>query len=423
MARKATGQVVERKRKRGRVFALRFRAGGERQYVTLPDGTTSQDAERELRHVLADVERGTWRPPAPVPGLELPKQEPTFHEFASEWFEQKRRELRPGTVTAYEWQLTHHLLPYFAKQRLSQITVEEVDRYRAFKVREREAIRAAIAAGRKVPHRPLSDESINKTITRLGQVLEVALEYGHLDRNPATGKRRRLKVSRPRRPYLDRAAQIAALLEAAGRLDREARADRRGGRRALLATLVFAGLRISEALSLRWRHVDLAAGRLYVGEAKTDAGVRQVPLLPALRDELAAHKAQASYTAPDSLVFCTRTGKPQSKDNTRERVLAKAVEEADKALITAGHPPLPERLTQHALRHTYISLRMALGHDLASVAEDSGHSDMSVTYRIYTHVMKLDDEEREELRALVEGTAWTGPDHETESVPIGAAPR
>jgi hypothetical protein len=35
MARKATGQVVERKRKRGRVFGLRFRAGGERQFVTL----------------------------------------------------------------------------------------------------------------------------------------------------------------------------------------------------------------------------------------------------------------------------------------------------------------------------------------------------------------------------------------------------
>jgi hypothetical protein len=45
MARKATGQVVERKRKRGRVFALRFRAGGERQYVTLPDGTSRDEAE------------------------------------------------------------------------------------------------------------------------------------------------------------------------------------------------------------------------------------------------------------------------------------------------------------------------------------------------------------------------------------------
>jgi hypothetical protein len=49
---------------------------------------------------------------------------------------------------------------------------------------------------------------------------------------------------------------------------------------------------------------------------------------------------------------------------------------------------------------------MALGHDLARVSEDVGHSDMAVTYRVYTHVMRLEDEEREQLRALVEGTDW-----------------
>jgi integrase len=404
---KATGQVIERKRKRGRVFALRFRAAGRRQFVTLPDGTTHQEAERELRHVLADVERGTWRPAEPTPEVEIPKPEPTFHEFVSEWFEAKRRELRPGTVTAYEWQLTHHLLPYFANYRLSQITVEEVDRYRAHKVREREE-------GRRLSH-----ETINKTLTRLGQILEVAVEYGYLDRNPATGRRRKLKVSRPRRPYLDRADQISALIDAAGKLEREARADRKVGRRALLATLVFGGLRIGEALSLRWRHVDLAAGRLFIEEAKTAAGVRQVPILPALRDELAAHRAQARFTDPDDLVFCTRNGKPQSKDNTRERVLGKAIEEADKALVKADRTPLPERLTQHSLRHTYISLRMALGHDLARVSEDVGHSDMAVTYRVYTHVMRLDDEEREQLRALVEGPSVRKAEILRAAVPAG----
>jgi hypothetical protein len=99
-------------------------------------------------------------------------------------------------------------------------------------------MRKAIAEKRPAKHRPLSDESINKTIARLAQVLEVAVEYGHIDRNPAVG-RRRLKVAKPRRRYLGRAVQIGTLLDAAGELDREAREDRKGGRRALLATLVF----------------------------------------------------------------------------------------------------------------------------------------------------------------------------------------
>jgi hypothetical protein len=46
------------------------------------------------------------------------------------------------------------------------------------------------------------------------------------------------------------------------------------------------------------------------------------------------------------------------------------------------------------------------------VSQDAGHSDLSVTYRIYTHVMRLDGDEREQLRALVEGAEWSGADRE-----------
>ncbi len=48
----------------------------------------------------------------------------------------------------------------------------------------------------------------------------VAVEYGLIERNPAAGKRRRLKVDRPQRSYLDRAEQIEALLLAAGQTRR-----------------------------------------------------------------------------------------------------------------------------------------------------------------------------------------------------------
>ena len=68
--------------------------------------------------------------------------------------------------------------PFFAGHRLSKITLEQVDRYRREKVRE---------GG-------LSPISINKTITRLGQILEVAVERELIPRNPAKvgGKRRSL---------------------------------------------------------------------------------------------------------------------------------------------------------------------------------------------------------------------------------------
>lgn len=181
------------------------------------------------------------------------------------------------------------MLPFFAKHRLSEITIAEVDRYRQENVREG----------------TISAASINKTITRLAQILVVAVERELIDRNPARGKRRRLKERRPERTWLDRAEQIVALLDSGGELDAEARVDRRATpRRALLATLTLAGLRISEAFDLRWRDVDLPAGRLRVADSKTDAGARQVDLLPALREELSIHKAQTSLPVP--MTSCSR---------------------------------------------------------------------------------------------------------------------
>ena len=65
MARAATGQVVERKGKRGITFAARIRAYGERPYVPLGyswEGYTRREAETELENILADVRRGILAP-------------------------------------------------------------------------------------------------------------------------------------------------------------------------------------------------------------------------------------------------------------------------------------------------------------------------------------------------------------------------
>jgi len=367
---------------------------------------TREQAEEELDYTLAQVKRGVWEPPRAV--VPERREDPTFHEFASEWFARKKNEVRASTAAAYEWEVSVHLLPFFARHRLSEITVEEVDRYRAAKVRQQ-------ARGAR-----LSNESINKTISRLAQILEVAVEYGHIDRNPASGKRRRLKVSHPQQTHLDSAEQIAALLAAAGELDREARRDRPRARRAMIATLTFAGLRISELLGLRWRDLDLPARRLRVADSKTDAGVREIDILPALVDALTDHRASiARDPRPDDLVFPTTSGRRQGKDNFRSRAFALSVARANERLVEAGRNPLPDRLTPHSLRRTFASILCATGTDLMVISEQLGHADLKVTYRIYTKVMRRGAEERERLRALVEGGVL--PPIEADEVPRGPA--
>jgi site-specific recombinase XerC len=89
---------------------------------------------------------------------------PTFHEFASAGFVQVEPELRESTVGAIRWRLSYVLLPFFQHHRLSDITIAEVDRYRAAKVHERDQLRAARARGEKIDRRPLSNSTINRTI-------------------------------------------------------------------------------------------------------------------------------------------------------------------------------------------------------------------------------------------------------------------
>lgn len=422
-ARRSTGGVVVDTRRKSPVFALRFRAYGKRQFVTLgsaDDGWTRDKAEKALRHTLADVERGIWRPPdrEPAPAPEQ-SQDPTFHEFSSQWYEAIEATWRPNTRVDYKWQLSNHLLPFFAGHRLSQITVAEVDRYRAAKVRE--AARLADALNewrqrvdaepdpakrrhleRQRPPQGLGPVSINKTIARLAQILEVAVEYRLIDSNPAKGKRRRVKASRPAPVWLDRAEHIDVLLNAAGELDRAARRDRQHiPRRAMLATLVLAGLRIGELLELRWRDVDLTAGRIIVRASKTDAGVRTVDMLPSLRDELLSLKAATRRAEAGELVFGTSRAHVQNPSNVRRRVLAPAVKRANERLAEAGEVPLPDRLTPHKLRHTFASLLVALGVDPGSVMDQLGHTDPSFTLRVYRHGMRRDEAAKLALRELV----------------------
>ena len=371
------GAVVERRRKRGKVYALRFRAYGKRRYVTLgPEVTTREQAEEELLNVIADVRRGMWRPVERAPvRREEPREEPTFHEFASEWVAAREAEgLAAKTLVDLRWSLERHLLPYFADFRLGEITAQDVDRYKVAKVRERAAIEAERAAalkrGERFSERGLANGSINHTLRHLAQILETAVEYGLIGSNAATGKRRRLKATRPARPWVE-PEQLMALLD-----------ETSGVGRVLLGLLAGTGLRIGEALALRWGDVDLGTGTLHVRASKTEKGVRRVDLSPALREELTLWKADAAHVADDDLVIHTATGRRHYPSNLRRDVLFPAIERANVKLAKVEIAPLGQ-ITFHSFRRTYATLQRLCGEQSDYVADQLGHEDSRFTDRVY----------------------------------------
>lgn len=419
MARKRQGRVVQRRWKAGLGYALRFHALGKRHYVTLgleSEGWTRQRALEELENVMADVRRGIWVPPDRNRASRAVDQQsaeavPTFHELASTVLAGREGEVSERTIEYERWALSHHLLPFFASYRTDEIDIALVDEYRRSKVaesrRRREAIERGVplrvkVRGRMQPLKPLNANSINKTIDVLQSILAVAVEYGYVTDNAAAGRRRRLKVPAKRPIHLDSAEQIHAVLDAADEMDRLPR-YRVNDRRPMVATLLFAGLRAHELCLLRWRDVDLANGRITVGRSKTQAGLREIDLLPILRDVLAGHKATSSHTGPDDLVFPTGTGGQRDKDNLRYRVVMPVVERADELLAARNKQPLPRGVRPHKMRHTFASILVACGVDPASVMHQLGHTDPKFTLRVYAHMMRRDPTERARLKALVYG--------------------
>lgn len=279
---------------------------------------------------------------------------------------------------------------------------------------ERERVRRAAAAGSALVDKrgqrrvPLSNESINKTLVLLAQILDAAVERGGLETNPARGKRRRLKAARPLRRVLE-PDELAELLAVAGQMDRQKRRDLQIGRHPMIAVMAKTGLRVTELCQLRWRAVDVHHERLIIEQAKTEAGKREVDLTLDVVDELNSWRAECGEVRLDGFVFATASGKPRNKDNVRT-ILSRVVAKANQQREDRGQTSLP-RVVPHTLRRSYISLMLEAGAPLHYVMDQVGHEDSKTTLEIYAMVQKRlsRPQVKRAFEALLAGSDLAGP--------------
>jgi len=143
-----------------------------------------------------------------------------------------------------------------------------------------------------------------------------------------------------------------------------------------LVLLIFgAGLRISEALALRYSDIAHRPEAIYI----TGKGQKQrlVPVLPAVYDAIDRYIALCPHNVAfdaDSPLFRSVRDLPMTP-----RMAQKVVEKLRNYL------QLPDYVTPHALRHTFATAMLAGGADLRSLQELLGHSSLSTT-QLYTRV-------------------------------------
>jgi integrase len=137
--------------------------------------------------------------------------------------------------------------------------------------------------------------------------------------------------------------------------------------------------------------LDFAHGVIHVRDAKTEAGIRQVHMTPWLHDELLAYRATRTEAQLDEPAFPTRNGARRDLRNVNRRVITPAVRAANALRAERREPPLPESITAHTFRRTFITLMLEAGAPVPYVQGQVGHEDPTTTLDIYAQVLKRRD--------------------------------
>jgi integrase len=187
----------------------------------------------------------------------------------------------------------------------------------------------------------------------LGTLFEFAKARGYATVNPVEGVDKVTPRSGDVTIYTP--AELAKLLKAA-------KADFLPA----IAIAAFAGLRSAEIVRLEWSDIDLAAGHLVVTAAKSKTASRRVvPIVPALAEWLAN--------------YAERKGRVWAK--TERKLYTRQQEAAAKSGVEWKH---------NALRHSFISYRLAETQNAAQVSLEAGNSPQMI-HRHYKELVKPAD--------------------------------
>lgn len=176
---------------------------------------------------------------------------------------------------------------------------------------------------------------------------------------------------------------MRAVIEAVDKTGRESRRDR-----ALLLFLYNTGARVSEALALRPRDLQLERPR----QARLYGKGGKERLCPLWAETAAALRAIPLATGPDEPIFRNARGGALTRDGAAY-VLSKYVGRAAEARASLGR----RRVTPHVLRHSCAVALLQAGVDVSVIRDYLGHASIATTSRYISTNLQT---KREVLRAF-----------------------
>ena len=321
-------------------------------------GKTRNEVSGKLTVVLRDLQQG----------FPVVTERRTLQDYLTRWLEDcVRPSVRPSTYVSYEQQVRVHISPELGQIELTKLGPQHIQKY----------MNDRLKTG-------LSAKTVKYHLSVLRMALGQALKWNLVARNVA------MLVDPPRSLKFE--VQPISM-EQARMLMQAIQGDRL---EALFTVALSLGLRRGEALGLRWADIDFPArtlrvnhslqrlqGKLVLSETKTKTSRRILDLPDSLIMKLREHRTRqleekmlaGSRWVESGLVFTTGIGTPIDPRHVKRRL--------DPLLKNAGLP----HYRVHDLRHFCASLLLAQGVPLKVVSEILGHSQISITADLYTHVL------------------------------------
>jgi integrase len=321
-------------------------------------GRTRQEVANKLNETMHTLKQGTYIEPTNV----------TVEKWLKTWLEEyKRPKVRAITYQSYNYEARAHILPAIGRIKLKDLRPFHLQAFYNEKFNQ-----------------GLSAQTVKYLHLIIHSALEQAIKNQIIIHNVSKACELPREKTQEARAFSEK--ELSLFLEAIER-------DRL---KAAFIVLLGTGLRRSELLALRWDNVNLKEGIITVKERlvwlagkgfdfdlpKTDKSRRTIPLPNDITAELKAHKVRQAKEKlklgelyqDNGLVFTTILGTPINPRN---------LERTYKTLLKKAGLPV---IKLHSLRHTYATRLLEVGESLKVVQELLGHSRISTTADIYSHV-------------------------------------
>ncbi len=362
--RRGNGEGTIVQRKNGTYEAKISIEGGKRKSIY---GKTRREVQDKLKTALYEQQQGTL--------ITAPQQK--LSEFLREWLEKTQKyDVGPRTYERYEEVVRLHIIPALGHYYLQKLKPLHIKNFYAKKLED-----------------GLKARTVQNFHNVLHKALDTAVRWNLVARNMCD------QVDPPRAEDYEaqplELEQLKKLMVAAQGHPIEA----------LFLLTLATGLRRGEILGLKWQDINMNVGTLQVRRVlarvptilktverkgymekntKTKKSRRSIIIAPFALEALKQHRERQNlvkekagrFWQDKDLVFCTSMGTPLNPDRD-VRIPFK------KLLQKAGLP----NVRFHDLRHSAATLLLSMGVHPKIVQEILGHSNISITLNIYSHVL------------------------------------